>query len=79
MKNLLENSFKWATFLILIGAIVYFLVTLSPSNDYYEVHGADGKIYHTTSISHGTNRIWFTDEGGSRIELGGGYTVIKLR
>ena len=79
MRNLLENSFRWALFLTTMGVIFYLLVTLPPSNDYYEVHGADGKIYHTADISHGTNRIWFKDEKGSMIELGGGYTVIKLR
>jgi hypothetical protein len=53
------------------------MVTMPKEERNYEVHGADGKIYHTTRISHGTNKIFFTDENGSKIELGGGYTVIQ--
>ena len=55
----------------------FLLITMPPEQRNYEVRGADGTVYHTTSISHGTGRIWFTDENGNRIELGGGYTVIQ--
>jgi hypothetical protein len=38
----------------------------------------DGTIYHTTRIGYGYNndRIWFRDENGNSIELGGAYTII---
>ena len=63
--------------MILVFIAGFLLVTLPREERHYEVHGADGKIYHTTHISHGTNRIWFRDENGNSIELGGGYTVIQ--
>lgn len=62
---------------IILTLGLYFLITTPPEQCNYEVRGADGTVYHTTSISHGTGRIWFTDESGRRIELGGGYTVIR--
>jgi hypothetical protein len=68
---------KWLIFLTLVGVIFYLLATLPAEHHNYEIHGADGKIYYTTRIYHGTNKIFFTDENGSRIELGGGYTVIQ--
>ena len=43
----------------------------------YEVHGADGTVYHTTNVHYRRNDIWFTDENGSPVVLGGGYTVIR--
>lgn len=76
-------SEKTAHRLGIIGMIVlvfvagFLLITMPTEQRNYEVHGADGKVYHTTSIAHGTQRIWFTDENGHRIELGGGYTVIQ--
>ena len=64
--------------LVLVFLAGFLLVTLPPDKPRnYEVHGADGKVYHTSNISHGTGRIWFRDENGNRIELGGGYSVIE--
>lgn len=64
--------------IVVLAFVAGFLLIVMPQEQRnYEVRGADGKIYHTTRISHGTNRIWFTDENGNRIELGGGYTVIQ--
>ena len=65
--------------LVLMFIIGFYLAATMPPEQprNYEVHGADGKVYHTTSISHGTGRIWFTDKNGNRIELGGGYSVIE--
>ena len=62
---------------IILTLGLYFLITMPPEQRNYEVRGADGTVYHTTSIAHGTQRIWFTDENGNRVELGGGYTVIQ--
>jgi subtilisin family serine protease len=64
--------------IIALAFIAGFLLIITPQEQRnYEVRGADGTVYHTTSISHGTGRIWFTDESGNRVELGGGYTVIQ--
>jgi hypothetical protein len=63
--------------MILVFIAGFLIVTLPREEHNYEIHGADGKIYYTTRIYHGTNKIFFTDENGSRIELGGGYTVIQ--
>lgn len=77
MINKLADIGKIAL-LVLVFLAGFLLVTLPSDKPLsYEVHGADGTIYHTKSISHGTNRIWFTDENGNRIELGGGYSVIE--
>ena len=76
LKQAAEAS-KWLIAITLLGLILYFLITMPPEPRNYEVRGADGTVYHTTSISHGTGRIWFTDKNGNRIELGGGYTVIR--
>ena len=66
------------TALVVLAFIAGFLlIAMPPEQRNYEVRGADGTVYHTTSIAHGTQRIWFTDENGHRIELGGGYTVIQ--
>ena len=62
---------------VLAFVIGLILVVMPSEQRNYEVHGADGKVYRTTSIAHGTGRIWFTDEYGNRIELGGGYSVIE--
>lgn len=64
--------------IIVLVFIAGFLLIITPQEQRnYEVRGADGTVYHTTNISHGTNRIWFTDKKGNRVELGGGYTVIQ--
>ena len=66
------------TAIVILAFIAGFLlITMPREQRNYEVRGADGTVYHTTSIAHGTQRIWFTDESGHRIELGGGYTVIQ--
>ena len=56
----------------------YLLVTMPKEHHNYEVRAADGTIYHTTRIGYGYNndRIWFTDENGNGLELGGSYTII---
>lgn len=77
MKDKIIDIGKVVAILIMFLVGFYFAVSIDPEHSNYEVHGADGKIYHTTRISHGTGRIWFTDENGNRIELGGGYTVIE--
>ena len=61
----------------LFGIFIWFLTQMKPEHHNYEIHGADGKVYHTTSLHHGTSTIWFTDENGNGVELGGGYTVIR--
>lgn len=63
--------------LILLFIAGFLFITMPPEQRNYEVHGADGKVYHTSSISHGSGRIWFRDANGNRVELGGGYTVIE--
>ena len=76
--NKLADIGKIALFVIVFLIGLYFTVTMPPDQPRnYEVHGADGTIYHTSSISHGSGRIWFRDENGNRIELGGGYSVIE--
>ncbi len=57
----------------------YLLVTMPKEHHNYEVRAADGTIYHTTRIGYGYNndRIWFRDENGNSIELGGSYTIIN--
>ena len=73
----LRNISGW---LIALGGfllILFVIVDLPKEHRNYEVRGADGTIYHTTRIGHGTGRIWFKDEHGKRIELGGGYSVIE--
>ena len=69
---------KWLIFLTLVGIIFYLLATLPKEHHNYEVRAADGTIYHTTRIGYGYNndRIWFRDENGNSIELGGAYTII---
>ena len=76
MINKLADIGKIAL-LVLVFLAGFLLVTLPSDKRNYEVHGADGKVYHTSNISHGTGRIWFRDENGNRIELGGGYSVIE--
>ena len=76
-KEALKNTGGWALFIGGFLLVLYLITTIPPDNRNYEVHGADGKVYHTSSIAHGTGRIWFTDANGNRIELGGGYTVIQ--
>lgn len=63
--------------LILTFIAGFLLVTMEPTQRNYEVHGADGTVYHTSNIRHGSGRIWFRDANGNRVELGGGYTVIE--
>ena len=77
LKQAAEAS-KWLIFLTLAGFIFYLLATLPQEHHNYEVRAADGTIYHTTRIKYGYNndRIWFRDENGNRIELGGSYTII---
>ena len=73
----LINIGKVALLVLVFLIGFYFTVTMEVTERNYEVHGADGTVYHTSSISHGSGRIWFTDANGNRIELGGGYTVIE--
>lgn len=76
-KETLGNVLGWVAFTTLIVFIFYFMMQLPPEHHYYEIHSADGTIYHTTRIAHGNGRIWFDDEKGNSVELGGGYTVIE--
>jgi len=78
LSQLAEFS-KWIIFLTLIGVIFYLLATLPAEHHNYEVRAMDGKVYHTTRIEYGYNndRIWFRDENGNNVELGGGYTIIN--
>ena len=64
------------SFLLLI-LVFYMMFQLKPEHHIYEVHGADGTVYHTTNLHYGRNDIWFTDENGNAVILGGGYTVIR--
>jgi len=79
MKRIIITSLKGIVWITLIGTIIYFMMKLEPKDHVYEVHGADGKVYHTTDVRHGEHSIWFTDESGKGIELGGGYTVIRIK
>ena len=79
MKNsTFKNILQWTAFILGVGTILWLITTLPPEHHNYEVHAVDGKIYHTTRIGYGYNndRIWFNDENGNSIELGGGYTII---
>jgi hypothetical protein len=77
MNEKLKNILQWTAFILSIGAIFFMMSRIPPEHHYYEIHSADGTIYHTTRIAHGTGRIWFDDEKGNSVELGGGYTVIE--
>jgi hypothetical protein len=79
MKNKIINLTKVAVFITLIVIIIYFAIKLESEPHNYEIHAADGKVYHTTDVRHGEHSIWFTDENGKGIELGGGYTVIRIK
>jgi hypothetical protein len=78
MNEKLKNILQWTAFILGIGAIFFMIAKLPPEHHNYEVRAANGTIYHTTRIGHGYNndRIWFNDENGNSIELGGGYTII---
>jgi hypothetical protein len=73
-----KNILQWTAFILGVGTILWLITTLPPEHHNYEVRAMDGTIYHTTRIGHGYNndRIWFRDENGNSIELGGGYTII---
>lgn len=78
MKNeAFKNILGWIAFTTLIVFIFYFMLQLEPEHRIYEVRGADGTIYHTTNVHYGTSDVWFTDENGNRVVLGGGYSVIE--
>lgn len=77
MNEKLASKIGITATLLLVFIAGFLLIAMPPEQRNYEVRGADGTVYHTTSISHGTQRIWFTDENGNRVELGGGYTVIQ--
>ena len=73
----LINIGKVALLVLVFLIGFYFTATMEVTERNYEVHGADGTVYHTSNISHGSGRIWFRDANGNRVELGGGYTVIE--
>ena len=73
----IKDITKWVVFITLCVLIFFMIAKLPPEHHNYEIHSADGTIYHTTRIGHGTNRIWFNDANGNSVELGGGYTVIE--
>jgi len=64
--------------IVLVFISGFLLITMPKEHHNYEVRAADGTIYHTTRIGYGYNndRIWFRDENGNSIELGGAYTII---
>jgi hypothetical protein len=77
MNEKFKNILQWTIFILGVGAVFLMISKFPPEHHNYEIHSADGTIYHTTRIGHGTNRIWFNDANGNSIELGGGYTVIE--
>jgi hypothetical protein len=64
--------------IVLVFISGFLLITMPKEHHNYEVRAADGTIYHTTRIGYGYNndRIWFRDENGNSIVLGGAYTII---
>ncbi len=77
MNETFKNILRWTLFLVIIASIFYLMVQIKPEYRNYEVRGADGTIYHTTRVHYGTSDVWFTDDNGNRVVLGGGYTVIE--
>ena len=71
---MVQQLILWPMGLILT---FYMMFQLKPEHHIYEVHGADGTVYHTTNLHYGRNDIWFTNENGNAVVLGGGYTVIR--
>lgn len=78
-KDKLKTIGAWLLFLGGFLLVLYMITKLPPEHHNYEVRSVDGTIYHTTRIgrAHNNDRIWFRDEHGNSVELGGGYTIIE--